>query len=160
MEQPPSPLPTPRALLTSLLHALSTAPPNPSSTTTTNPLKSLTRTHKPLLTTLHALFPGILLPALDLLDRHLITHITSSPTSTSLYLVRSTSGLTYAVRLRAWNCSCAAFAFAAFPTGQMDLPVCKHLLACALVDAWMAGLGGYVEERRVGREEMAGIAAG
>jgi len=39
------------------------------------------------------------------------------------------------------------------------VPVCKHLLACLLAERWEAALGGYVIERRVGREEMAGIAA-
>lgn len=34
--------------------------------------------------------------------------------------------------------------------------VCKHLLACVLAER----IGGYVEEREVVREEMAGWAAG
>lgn len=39
------------------------------------------------------------------------------------------------------------------------VPVCKHLLACLLADRWSVALGRYVVERRVGREEMAGIVA-
>lgn len=118
----------------------------------------------------------------------------------------------YTVRLEAWNCSCAAFAFASFPPsnvypekvpwelefGDQDsvevmggfrtvvdgkkeggvegeegrwefggesadgrdggaVPVCKHLLACVLGERWGV-LKGYVKERSVGREEMAGLA--
>lgn len=40
-----------------------------------------------------------------------------------------------------------------------EVPVCKHLLACYLVERW-GGFGGCVEERVVGREEMGGWAAG
>ena len=117
----------------------------------------------------------------------------------------------YIVRLDAWHCSCAAFAFAAVqgeelaashgwesgerkigsgygtsagPSGVLaevrtgaewsfggmsldgieagageGVPVCKHLLACLLAERWSAVLGQYVVERRVGREEMAGIVA-
>jgi len=75
-------------------------------------------------------------------------------------------GLVYTVRLKAWNCDCAAFAFAAFPPvypplesedyeqnergragcrglsfngregGEDGIPVCKHLLACLLAERW------------------------
>lgn len=101
----------------------------------------------------------------------------------------------YEVRLRAWNCTCPAFAFAAFgprkeeeeeedvrrgvgdgdddgeESGRMedgfgglglggrDVPVCKHLLACLLVE-WGGGLGDFVNQRVVGKEEIAGWAAG
>lgn len=107
----------------------------------------------------------------------------------------------YIVHATPWNCTCAAFAFAAFPLlaasvhpaarsdegkvgeeeeeeeddvwgfGGMSFdgegegedegavpPCCKHLLACVLAERW-AVLGGYVNERRVGREELAGIFA-
>jgi hypothetical protein len=110
----------------------------------------------------------------------------------------------YTVRLVAWNCSCAAFAFAAFPgrlssasalemwDGDVDyvrgngvegedseeqqegewefggrstdgedggaVPCCKHLLACVLAEKWEAWLGGFMDVRTVGREEMAGLA--
>lgn len=37
------------------------------------------------------------------------------------------------------------------------VPVCKHLMACLLAERWSAALGHNVVERRVGREEMAGI---
>lgn len=156
-----------------------------------NPLRLIDARHRPLFTTLHVLFPSLLLPALDLLDRGLVTRLASTggdddaaaapaggshpapqedgdargtqredgggpqvhdPTaaatpaaSASVYLVRSaqkparrpyggggdaaaaTSGpattsststssqRTYVVHTAAWNCTCAAFAFSAFP---------------------------------------------
>ncbi|MCJ1467806.1 hypothetical protein MMC07_006431 [Pseudocyphellaria aurata] len=178
---------------------------------------------KPILLTLHCLFPSDLLPALDLLDRRLVTQFEleniaspdpcgseEAPTRqgkaegrAAVYYVRSSqrsrysrataeaSGTSYEVRLQAWNCTCPAFAFAAFgpqdedaqvdsgnddeDDGRKDVrmedtfgglalrerevPVCKHLLACLLVE--MGGsLGEFANQRVVGREEMAGWAAG
>lgn len=91
----------------------------------------------------------------------------------------------YEVRLRGWNCTCPAFVFASFASledndavndednsvhagkfigGLMigegrDVPVCKHLLACLLVERG-GGFEGFVEEREVGEDELAGWAAG
>jgi len=245
-------LPAPRAVLTSLLDAIIRIPlqPFPQTDTTTTtaqqlPLKkedgtekktsppqpnALTRvppSHRHLLITLHVLFPSLLLPALDLLDRGLVARLileTPTPTNSteapaSFYLVHSaqatsagtsrrrqrsdgsgSKGKAYIVRLPAWNCTCAAFAFAAFPAAESGgwgvtggegmgvdvdvgpgetvaglsfggftfddsdgmgegVPVCKHILACLLAERWSGPLGGYVVERRVGREEMAGIVA-
>lgn len=42
---------------------------------------------------------------------------------------------------------------------EEDVPLCKHLLACVLAERWSVA-GGMVEEREVGRGEMAGWAAG
>ena len=131
--------------------------------------------------------------------------------------------MSYEVRLRSWNCTCAAFAFGAFagegedegldfrrvgigPWEEDDdrspireiynglslsqlwedkdpevevfdvetglkawkfggltrgekVPMCKHLLACILVER-VEDLRQYVEERNVMREELAGWAAG
>ncbi|KAI2631757.1 hypothetical protein GGS21DRAFT_159709 [Xylaria nigripes] len=167
-------LPTTRDLLTSLIsslpnipiqdnattsttntnqsHKSSTQPTNPDSLS--NPLRLILQAYRPLLTTLHVLYPSTLLPALDLLDRHLVTRVVlkqdlpqhTSPIkadtsktpsrkednkSTPLYhLVSSaqpqshrhhhhhsatTPGQIYIVRLLSWNCTCAAFAFSAFP---------------------------------------------
>jgi hypothetical protein len=39
-----------------------------------------------------------------------------------------------------------------------SVPVCKHLLACLLGERWDI-LKGYVKEREVGKEEMAGLAS-
>ncbi len=274
---PKPPLPTPRTLLTTLLNAISTIPLLPAPTTShpskpttnpspdsSNPLRRVPPSHRHLITTLHVLFPGLLLPALDLLERGLVARISlfspnnSRSTSTgarpgpgpdfepdtdpsaathpnangkkedqvrksSFYLVTSASAAAaaaekrrrgrggggdgeigeegsgvggtggYVVRLGAWQCSCAAFAFAAAVQGEVGgggmmvrstreeevraegwsfggdsldglragegVPVCKHLMACLLAERWSAALGRYVVERRVGREEMAGIVA-
>ena len=292
-----APLPSPRAVITSIVD-------------------SATPDARPALLTLHALFPAALLPALDLLDRGLVTKLktptprtgakgqpdtdgiethpqsersvtsrlpgqglqpqdldvdvdpeppplsqfstahailassqqqqryqnphstnpaptvatsTSAPsnqtqeqspsTETGLYIVRSAQtptqhrtsstssftapglgGSTYEVRLNAWNCSCAAFTFAAFPANRssgrpsvnppggaaviadaeledlaskaglfgglgVDMPVCKHLLACVLAERGRdvtgeASFARYVEEKVVSFEEIAGWAAG
>lgn len=37
------------------------------------------------------------------------------------------------------------------------VPCCKHLLACVLAERWEGWLGGFVKERKVGTEEMAGL---
>lgn len=94
----------------------------------------------------------------------------------------------YEVKLNAWSCSCPAFTFSAFPstaparsmessnssshsgaqdinwlfgglTRGGDMPICKHLLACVLVEHGNA-FTHFVEEREVSAEEMAGWAAG
>ncbi|KAK1065951.1 hypothetical protein LTR12_012431 [Friedmanniomyces endolithicus] len=248
-------LPTARHFVTSAISALQ-KPTVPSA----NPLTEDSACRE-LLLTLHVLFPNELLPALDLLDRGLITSLRSSPPGESgergtsgrdeaattetaqqhdplpafddiegdisqrrdaatgptgrasprTYYVRSaqqqqTSRITssrfrntayeqttyYEVRLNAWSCSCPAFAFSAFPatlsddhdrnqnhpqsdkyrggkespdwsfgglSQGTDMPVCKHLLACALVEH--SGMfADMVEERIVSMEEMAGWAAG
>ncbi|KAK5045062.1 hypothetical protein LTR84_010210 [Exophiala bonariae] len=95
--------------------------------------------------TLHVLFPHHLLPALDLLDRGLVTRLMpkssgsaasqSQGPSWEVYYVQSSSALTskpsprrkkpsvlaifYEVRLDSWNCSCPAFSVDAFQ-GLMD----------------------------------------
>ncbi|KAK8039679.1 hypothetical protein PG993_008090 [Apiospora rasikravindrae] len=280
-------IPTPRALLTSLINTLSSIPPaaasGPQQLPSSNPLKFLPPSRaRPLLATLHTLYPNVLLPALDLLDRRLVTRIipvahaaTAAPAQQDapigedsaddmregetepqqdedpnfFYLVRSAqqpsrrgrraveaalndggAGPTYVVQTQAWNCSCAAFAFSAFPVetvtpvyrisssssascnatsasshqrnaasaapvsdderrqengedevwefggmsrdgldpeheedgavGTGGVPCCKHLLACVLAERWRDVLGGYVAERRAGKEEAAGLVAG
>ena len=40
-----------------------------------------------------------------------------------------------------------------------EVPLCKHLLACVLAERWV-GAADLIEEREIGREEMAGWAAG
>jgi hypothetical protein len=235
-------LPNPRILVTKLLASI-TPPNHPSSDS--NPLKDAPPTTKHTLQTLHVLYPNEFLPALDLLDRHLLIRVTirkdglqptteepSSPTlsladegerdkladeGVSVYYVRSaqqarsnyTQSITtgsatsrhydplathYEVRTQAWNCSCPAFAFSAFPAGEdediefiqyvppsihderiktgsndiwefgglrlgSDIPVCKHMLACVLVERCEI-FKGFVEERTASLEEIAGWAAG
>ncbi|KAK0508108.1 hypothetical protein JMJ35_009192 [Cladonia borealis] len=68
----PTPLPTPQTFLSSLLTTL--PPSNPLNTSP--PLPPTSRS--PFLT-LHALFPTLLLPALDLLDRRLLTRFILNP---------------------------------------------------------------------------------
>lgn len=207
MSSSPSALPTPRQLLTSILSQISripapTAPDlgggtaqNSSSNIRTdpfpertgqpqsNPLRLIDPRHRPLFTTLHVLFPSLFLPALDLLDRGLVTRLLTAggafqehhplaheqgdegpretyeedgrcsqapdPTGAppaptlSVYIVRSaqkptrrpyggdaptatsanattgsisSSQRAYVVHTAAWNCTCAAFAFSAFPS--------------------------------------------
>ncbi|KAF9878560.1 hypothetical protein CkaCkLH20_04052 [Colletotrichum karsti] len=168
---------TPRAVLTSLINALTTSPHDPDTTaptTSENALKSLPHSHRPLLVTLHVLFPSIVLPALDLLDRDLVARVVRDDTHAadvdldgedpvedrrpepdqdaedrggaervtgsdrrdpaSFYVVRSvastisrrkkteadpsavsSAGTKYLVHVDAWNCTCANFAFEAFP---------------------------------------------
>jgi hypothetical protein len=82
-------LPTPRSLLTSLITTLTTTPisgpqtqqqetnpPYDQNNAPTNPLKSLSPSHRAILSTLHVLFPtGVLLQSLDLLDRGLVVRV-------------------------------------------------------------------------------------
>lgn len=88
-----------------------------------------------LLLTLHVLFPTQLLPALDLLDRRLLTRITLQNTeadqedaiSPQTYIAKSAvvkqryskstntqPQTTYLVQVQAWNCSCASFAYESY----------------------------------------------
>lgn len=88
---PNAPLPTTRALLTSLINAISNIPlaeskpdqsrrsalsilpeTNPSHT---NPLHRVPPSHRHLLITLHVLFPNLILPALDLLERGSVARV-------------------------------------------------------------------------------------
>lgn len=200
---PKTSLTTPRALLTSLINAISNIPlteRNPDqprkslllqeeSHAPANPLRHVPPSHRHLIVTLHVLFPEMVLPALDLLERGLVERVTlttaattggggipavkeeegeghdrsegkdgsgrdsgsgSNSNSNSFYLVASSAaaqpdsassgwkrrrevglgdddrderggrglgakavGKRYLVRLSAWSCTCAAFAFAA-----------------------------------------------
>lgn len=123
-------LPSHRQFLTSLIVNLSAGEPPP----TEKEPHLIPPDRRRLLLTLHVLFPSLLLPALDLLDRRLVTGIRISDprpteeTITQLYVVQSlgttlrrrnrdtTSGArSYVVRPKAWNCSCASFALDSFP---------------------------------------------
>ncbi|KAK5697668.1 hypothetical protein LTR17_023916 [Elasticomyces elasticus] len=214
-------LPTSRQFVTSLISAL-----DKPSVATANPLTN-TASCKEQLLTLHVLFQNELLPALDLLDRGLVTRLrlmrpgddggTNIPNgpighyrnddvparqSASTYYVRSAQQQQqssrnsnsrfrnaayeqttyYEVHLNAWS----SFAFSAFPAtfseGQgalpkptdavkppswtfgglsqgTDMPICKHLLACTLVEH-SSMFADMVEDRLVSAEELAGWAAG
>lgn len=232
-------LQSPRHLVASLFSSLSSDPaqatgPTPTTQTPTgNPLKDAPPSIQKGLLTLHVLFPNELLPALDLLDRGLVTRFIPDQApiaasgegddmqrtchATEVYHVQSAAqhhqqhsssryrsaagGVTsYEVRLQSWNCSCPAFAFATFPaaaasedgearplaidealdqgglrgaggkgggtqwtfgglTRGFDLPVCKHLLACVLVEHCEI-FKPFAIERQVSVGELAGWAAG
>jgi hypothetical protein len=202
MATPSSVLPTSRTFITQLFDSLSTssdqaaAATNNNAKTNTNPLNNLSDATRKQLLSFQVVFPTEFIPALDLLDRRLVTrfhirneeqmaelktvvdvgdqqqdvqmmqdttaeseapppqqqqqqqqensHTRTNPATTkeadptdkdkindfnnTIYYVRSaqqqrssrfaTSYDTttyYQVRLRAWNCSCPAFAFSAFP---------------------------------------------
>ena len=230
----PSALPSPHSFLTSLCSSPLFPSVSPSAVPDhVSPSNALSS--KPLLLTLHCLFPSEFLLALDLLDRRLIRqHVSILPPSllageaavepspvqhdqglrgrAVVYYVRSSQrgrqhaasrhgvvGTSYEVRTRAWNCTCPAFALAAFagqgPRGldqdnderseclesghewnydddstgcnerlgglalTSGVPICKHLLACVLVERGR-GLDEYVETTAIGKAEMAGWAAG
>ncbi|KAF2118673.1 hypothetical protein BDV96DRAFT_596522 [Lophiotrema nucula] len=128
-----------------------------------------------------------------------VYYVRSAQQKSSRFSTSYESTTSYEVRLIAWNCSCPAFAFSAFPSMHFDLPpnfeaqlpevnngqagsdrmecghsdwtfggvslgeamppVCKHLLACVLVEE-CSMFKGYAEEKEVDKEEAAGWAAG
>lgn len=69
-----SSLPAPRDFLTSLITSLS-APTHQDLISVPNPLRNVPNEKTVLLSTLHVLFPSLLLPALNLLDRGLVTRV-------------------------------------------------------------------------------------
>ncbi|KAJ6186315.1 hypothetical protein N7519_007616 [Penicillium mononematosum] len=95
------------------------------------------KTLKPLMLTLHCLFPNDFLPALDILDRKLVRRIVRSDHASpetaqeDIFIVISASvppslpGSStsqekgYEVRLRAWNCSCPTFTLSAYRDPQL-----------------------------------------
>lgn len=240
-----SQLPTTRSFLTSLFGSFPWDPEThiSSAESLLNPLNSANNpTIKSLLLTLHVIFPNELLPALDLLDRRLVSrlvhscesgdghhveeggycvaHVTDSSNSDrrAVYYVKSSqqprsrfsstssnanhrpmSGRCYEVRLEAWNCTCPAFAFAAVDfggdndesfgflngnvaevkgsgqsahriedkgkvygglmLGEGQMPICKHLLACLLVESWQP-FEAFLNEIIVSKDEMSGWAGG
>ncbi|QPC62395.1 hypothetical protein HYE67_004626 [Fusarium culmorum] len=149
------PLPSHRELITDLICSISaitpstaddissTQPPRAAQSPTLSPLQAISPSQRPLLLTLHVLFPTLLLPALDLLDRGLVTRLAGnqephdgSPLDmmkNDVFLVRSLattisrrsrdvnlSPKRYIVHLNAWNCSCASFTFDAFPAHRIS----------------------------------------
>ncbi|KXT18541.1 hypothetical protein AC579_2278 [Pseudocercospora musae] len=179
-----------RRMVTALINSI---PNNQSTPQISNPLRDLPQESRNIFLTLYSLFERELLPALDLLDRNLVTRL-KTPDTCKLYLVRSAQPQTsrnqqryehincYEVRLNAWSCSCPAFTFSAFPATEApapprsvdinaeawtfggltlgsDMPVCKHLIACVLVENCQM-FSHLVEEKEITKEEMAGWAAG
>ncbi|KAG7285326.1 hypothetical protein NEMBOFW57_009948 [Staphylotrichum longicolle] len=89
-------LPSPRTLLTNLVNAIATIPLLPATpppppddgddngritktrakeSKVDNPLRRVPPSHRHLIVTLHVLFPGLVLPALDLLERGLVARV-------------------------------------------------------------------------------------
>ncbi|KAH8899478.1 hypothetical protein GQ53DRAFT_836508 [Thozetella sp. PMI_491] len=191
MADPAASLPAPRQVLTSLITRIASIPllPEPApgarvpiwtaeAHQSSNTLARVPEEHRHLIITLHVLFPGQVLPALDLLDRGLVTKLIVEPlgpgrkdprsggpkrekegpeddhmeeedgevparegTSSPLFLVWSTAhanshprrkrgggaststpaaNQAYHVRLDAWNCSCAGFAYSSFPATSTE----------------------------------------
>lgn len=101
------------------------------------PLPQLSKV-KPLLLTLHCLFPNELLLALDILDRKLIRRLivegeetffvisTSSPppaqSQCQFTSSREHTTKSYEVRLRAWNCTCPNFTLSTFQDPEPSIP--------------------------------------
>ncbi|KAJ3498598.1 hypothetical protein NLG97_g1004 [Lecanicillium saksenae] len=98
----PEKLPSQREFLTNLLHALCDTDDDDDSSGTANAATRATERHpspaadtwgslrrRKLVLTLHVVFPGMLLPALDLLDRQLLRRLTvSAATATATGQVR------------------------------------------------------------------------
>lgn len=185
---------------------VSAIPAPPIGSQSANPLRDVSPDVRNVFLTLYALFEKELLPALDLLDRGLVTRLRvpkpssddslGHPTS-SMLLVRSAQQHStrnpayehincYEVRLDAWSCSCPAFTFSAFPATRQNsdststeslsaanangwlfgglsrgtnISICKHLLACVLVEHCEM-FAQLLDEREVTAEEIAGWAAG
>lgn len=118
-DRPETVLPPPRHVLAELIHSIAATPAETISTTTTSAAAS--EDHRPLLATLHVLFPALLLPALDLLDRRRVVRwggrkprgqlSSASPSyPPSLYQIRGGGDRPHVVHLWAWHCTCAFFA--------------------------------------------------
>ncbi|XPS90654.1 hypothetical protein M3J09_000090 [Ascochyta lentis] len=178
-----STLPTSRDFVTQLLNSLPLLPHHDADA---NPLNDAPDAVKKQILSLQVLFPNELLPALDLLDRKLITRFlisnaepppinsqmqtsdtllnnTSSPdtpitppppppqnhphSGDTVHYVRSAqqrssrystsydSTTSYEVRLQAWNCTCPAFAFAAFPPVHAEPQVSNYTPPSASTDS-------------------------
>lgn len=170
-----SSLPNPRQVLSSLLAQLQQGAV--SGDTSSNPLKDAPDEIRKILLTIHVIYPNELLPALDLLDRRLLTRFTIKPWTTSakegpasdvqahrqpsLYIVRSAQqsrtpttarsydpiATHYEVRPVAWNCSCPAFAFAAFPASNA---IACHQPGAEAVGWSGGGMGQEVENEPMG----------
>ena len=133
---PSPPAPSTRTLLSSLIAQLALACTGAGAGGPQS-IASLPPRSQKLLLSLHCLLPSLLLPALDLLDRRLVSRVVLAPLSSSssadhhqqrrqqpVYYVHSaarsrgksaqTTPRAYEVRTRSWNCTCASFTFAAF----------------------------------------------
>ena len=81
-----------------------------------------------LLSSLQVVFGTSLLPALDLVDRRAVCHVTST-SGRELYIVTSGNNC-YICVFDSVSCSCPSFTYGVLVRG--DLLLCKHLLAVQL----------------------------
>lgn len=123
-DRPETALPAPRQVLAEIIRSIASTPAKTISTTTAS--AGTRDDYRPLLATLHILFPSLVLPALDLLDRRRVVrwggpkahkarrHLSSTSSSLSqqpsLYQIRGGGDQPHVVHLRAWHCTCAFFA--------------------------------------------------
>jgi hypothetical protein len=204
-----SALPASRDFVTQLFTSLPSLPRSEAEAEA-SPLSDAPEWVKKQLLSLQVLFPNEFLPALDLLDRRLVSRLrigieesgeptaTDNPTASTpdvqmqeqnsslndtalpalpgdlsssrdssasidtIHYVRSAqqrssrfgtsydSSTSYEVRLRAWNCTCPAFAFAAFPSVHPEPPVPEYVppdtngkmdSEASDEEDWMAGSG-------------------
>lgn len=121
-DRPETALPAPRQVLAEIIKSIASKPVETISTTATSSTGT-SDDYRPLLATLHVLFPSLMLPALDLLDRRRVIrwggpkgrrHFSSTTSSlsqqSSLYQIRGGGDQPHVVHLRAWHCTCAFFA--------------------------------------------------
>lgn len=117
-DRPEMALPAPRQVLAEIIRSISTTQLDTKSTTTTGTTSQ--EDYRSLLATLHVLFPSLMLPALDMLDRRRVVRwgahkqrTRTTPSSSqppSLYQIRGGGDRPHVVHLRAWHCTCAFFA--------------------------------------------------
>ncbi|CAK7243724.1 MAG: hypothetical protein STHCBS139747_005251 [Sporothrix thermara] len=129
-----STLPAPRNVLAGLIGAIAAAPitETPAASTALARCRGVSSRQtriiedkRPFLAVLHVLYPTLVLPALDLLDRRRVVRwgerrlpssSLSSSSSPPLYQIRGGADRPHVVHLRAWHCTCAFFALQAAAT--------------------------------------------
>lgn len=97
-----------------------------------------------LLSALHFVFRQPLLHALDLLDRGVVTHVTS-PSGRELYQVKGSSG-DYTCLPRVGYCSCLSFVYTVLL--REEALMCKHLLAVQLSIAMESSITKHVTDKQ------------
>uniref|UniRef100_A0A5F8GEN6 Zinc finger SWIM-type containing 7 n=1 Tax=Monodelphis domestica TaxID=13616 RepID=A0A5F8GEN6_MONDO len=111
--------------------------------------RDLAKVPDELLLALKFLFGPSAVQALDLVDRHSVTRI-SSPSGRIVYQVLGSSGKVYTCFASCHYCSCPAFTFSVLR--KSDSLLCKHLLATYLSLAM-----GVCQDLSVSNKQLAGI---
>ncbi|XP_043858651.1 zinc finger SWIM domain-containing protein 7 [Dromiciops gliroides] len=102
-----------------------------------------------LLLALKFLFGPSAVQALDLVDRHSVTRV-SSPSGRTIYQVLGSSGKVYTCFASCHYCSCPAFEFSVLR--KSDSLLCKHLLAVYLSLAL-----GVCQDLSVSNKQLSGL---